>query len=84
MKDDDHKEWSEELIPGIYRIGNDASDTGGNEAVLIKEHNFLIFTDGYDYGSWIGEVYELTPEEVEQVMNWKEGSYDLRKWLESK
>jgi len=77
------KRWVEEIFPGIYRIGNDASDTGGNQAILIEKNNhiYLIFTDGYDYGSWLGERYELTIQEKEQVMNWEKGSYDLKEWL---
>lgn len=93
------EKWTEEIFPGIYRIGNDASDTGGNQAVLIEQltfqsccfnttaprkentHTYLIFTDGYDYGSWIGECYELTAQEKEQVMNWDKGSYKLMEWL---
>jgi len=78
------EEWAEEIFPGIYRIGNDASDTGGNQAILIEKDNhiYLIFTEGFDYGSWVGKWYELTPREKKEVMNWKKGSYDLKKWLE--
>ena len=77
------KKWAEELFPGVYRIGNDASDTGGDEAILIEKdgHNYLIFTDGFDYGSWLGKHYELTPQEKEQIMNWEKGSYDLKEWI---
>ena len=31
------EKWVKELFPGIYSIGNDASDTGGNQAVLIDK-----------------------------------------------
>lgn len=77
------QKWAEEIFPGIYRIGNDASDTGGDQAVLIEKdgHTYLIFTEGYDYGSWLGKCYELTIQEKERVINWKEGSYELQKWL---
>jgi len=77
------EKWVEELFPGIYRIGNDASDTGGDQAVLIDRdgHTYLIFTEGFDYGSWLGERYELTAQEREKVMNWEEGSYELKQWL---
>jgi len=77
------EKWVEEIFPSIYRIGNDASDTGGNQAILIEkdDHIYLIFTDGYDYGSWLGEYYELTIQEKEQIMNWEKGSYDLKEWL---
>lgn len=80
------EKWAEEIFPGIYRIGNDASNTGGNQAVLIEKngHTYLIFTTGFDYGSWIGACYELTEQEKEQVMNWKKGSYDLIEWLSKK
>lgn len=80
------EEWTEELFPGIYKIGNDASPTGGNQAVLIEKdgHNYLIFTDGFDYGSWIGDRYEITEWEKGKVMNWEEGSYELKKWLDNK
>lgn len=77
------EKWAKEIFPGIYRIGNDASDTGGNQAILIEKNNhiYLVFTDGYDYGSWVGECYELTVQEKKQVMHWKKGSYDLKEWL---
>lgn len=77
------KKWAEELFPGIYRIGNDASDTGGSQAILIEkdDRTYLIFTDGFDYGSWLGKRYELTEQEKEKVMNWDEGSYELSQWL---
>lgn len=79
------EEWAEEIFPGIYKIGNDASDTGGHQAILIERYDkkvyYLIFTDGFDYGSWLGKQYSLTIEEKEQVMNWKKGSYELAEWL---
>lgn len=77
------EEWAEELFPGVYRIGNDASDTGGDQAVLIEKdgHIYLIFTEGFDYGSWLGKHYELTTQEKEKVMNWEEGSYELLMWI---
>lgn len=80
------KKWAEELFPGIYEIGNDASDTGGNQSVLIEKdgHIYLIFTDGYDYGSWLGNHYELTEQEKEKVMDWQEGSYELLMWISKK
>ena len=31
------EKWVEEIFPGIYKIGNDASDTGGNQAILIEK-----------------------------------------------
>jgi len=79
------KKWAKEIFPGIYVIGNDASDTGGNQALLIERlnHTYLIFTDGFDYGSWVGKRYELTGEEAKQVMNWEGDSYDLAKWAEN-
>ena len=79
------REWSEELFPGIYKIGH-GSDTGGDEAILIEkdDRNYLIFTDGFDYGSWVGKYYELTPQEKEQVMSWEKNSYDLKTWLSEK
>lgn len=79
----EEEKWAEELFPGIYRIGNDASDTGGDQAVLIDkdDHTYLIFTEGFDYGSWLGERHELTAQEREKVMNWEKGSYELKEWL---
>jgi hypothetical protein len=82
----EEKKWTEELFPGIYRVGNDASDTGGNQAILIEKdgHNYLIFTDGFDYGSWVGKLYDLTEQEKEKVMSWEEGSYEMAEWLRNR
>lgn len=82
----EEKEWTEEIFPGIHRIGNDASDVGGNQAVLIEkdDHIYLIFAEGCDYGAWLGARYKLTIQEKERVMNWKEGSYELIEWLKEK
>ena len=79
----EQEKWITELFPGVYSVGNDASDTGGNQAVLIDRdgRTYLITTDGADYGSWLGKHYELTAQEREEVMNWEEGSYELNKWL---
>ena len=94
------QEWAKEILPGIYSIGNDASDTGGHQAILVEQTNgyedngvnsFLIFTEchpfvlyGSGHGSWIGNYYELTTEDRERVMNRKEGSYELSRWLKEK
>lgn len=80
------KKWVEKIFPGIYIIGNDASDTGGNQSILIEKDNhiYLISTGGFDYGSWVEKWYELTPREKEQVMNWKDSSYDLSEWLKGR
>ncbi len=83
MENQTKKEWAEEIFPGVYVIGHEASDTTGEQGILIDKdgHTYLIFTDGYDYGSWVGEKYELIPEGREKVMNWIGDTYDLRKWL---
>jgi len=75
--------WAEEIFPGIYRIGGDIDDTGGNQGILIDKdgHTYLIFTDGFDHGSWLGEKFELTTREREVAMNWEDTSYGLKEWL---
>lgn len=79
------KKWAEEIFPGIYIIGHEASDTDGEQAVLIDkdDHTYLVFTEGFAYGSWVGERYKLTPEGREKVMNWEGDTYELRKLLGS-
>jgi hypothetical protein len=77
--------WLEEIFPGINKVGF-GSDTGGNQAILIEKDNcnYLIFTDGFDYGSWVGKCYELTEEEKKQVVDWESDTYDLQEWLKKK
>ncbi len=78
------KEWVEEIFPDIYIIGHEASDTQGEQAILIDKHGhtYLIFTEGFDYGSWVGIRYELTQEGRKLVIDWKGDTYDLKKTLD--
>jgi hypothetical protein len=86
------KEWVEEIFPDVYIIGHGGSYTQkagwtyntGAQAILIDkdDRTYLIFTNGTDYGSWVGDRYILTAVGRERVVNWEGNSYDLLEWLE--
>jgi len=78
-----NEEWTEKLFPGVFVLGH-ADDTGGNQAVLIDkdDKHYILMTDGFDYGSWIGLRLELTKEERDKAFKWIGSEYSFDKWLQ--
>lgn len=79
----DNETWSEELFPGVFVVGH-ADDTGGNQAVLIDkgDKHYILVTEGFDYGSWIGLRLELNSAERDEALAWAKDTYGFTTWLQ--
>jgi hypothetical protein len=76
-------DWANEIAPGIHKIGN-WDPAGASEGILFDRgdgHIYFVWTDGFDYGSGVGQIYEITPEEKEIILHWNEGLYSLEDWM---